>query len=294
VGQNSHSVIVLHGTGGVATQTVEELGDWFRSDPNETSSHFGVGRDGRIAQYVRLSDGAAANCCVESGYDPYWQLFDGDNLNHHTISIEHVNDMTNSLPLTPAQQDASFKLVAWLCNQYGLTFNQVKTHASIAPLSRAHCPGNYPLDALKAYLSGGNMSTVPQGWHDDGTTLTAPNGHKVVRGFRDFVLANNWDPANVPQGEEYGANPAQLHRTDLGSGTRQVFLHDVLWWTPVQGVIREQLWGIEMNAAYALVTAQEGQIATLQAKISQTATTIIQVQAQTDLKQIAAIADKYK
>src|SRR5579864_7518938 len=130
VGQNSHSAIVVHGTGGVATQTAQQLGDYFRTTPDETSSHFGIDRAGVICQYVHLGDGAAANCCLESGHDTFWDQFGADNLNIHTISIEHVNDSANSLPLTQAQQDASFKLVAWLCNQYGLTSDKVKTHAS--------------------------------------------------------------------------------------------------------------------------------------------------------------------
>src|SRR5258708_21451598 len=46
------------------------------------------------------------------------------------------------------------------------------------------------------WTQGGTMG--PTGWHDDGTTLTAPNGVKVVHGFRDYVLAHNWDAANEP------------------------------------------------------------------------------------------------
>src|SRR5437764_4572393 len=87
VDQNTHSAIVVHGTGISETQTVEELGEFFRKSSNKVSSHYGVGRDGRIAQYVLEKDGAAANCCLEPGYDPFWDRFGGDNLNLHTISI---------------------------------------------------------------------------------------------------------------------------------------------------------------------------------------------------------------
>lgn len=39
------------------------------------------------------------------------------------------------------------------------------------------------------------MSTVPAGWHDDGTTLTAPNGKTVGHGFRWMILNDpNWNP----------------------------------------------------------------------------------------------------
>jgi hypothetical protein len=160
VGQNSHSALVIHGTGGSPAQTVEQLGDWFRTNDAGVSSHFGIGRDGRVAQYVSLADGAAANCCKESGYDTFWDQFGGDNLNVHTISIEHINDSANSLALTPVQRDASFMLVAWLCRQYGLSMNQIKTHQSIAPQSRARCPGSaFDFGALSHYVqSRGNVA----------------------------------------------------------------------------------------------------------------------------------------
>lgn len=159
-GQNSHSALVLHGTGGVATQTAQQLGDYFRTTPDETSVHFGVDRAGVVCQYVSLADGAAGNCCEETGHDTFWDQFSGDNLNIHTISIEHINDSTNSLPLTQSQQDASFKLVAWLCERYGLAADKVKTHASIAPLTRARCPGPaFSFDALLQYVQlGGNVT----------------------------------------------------------------------------------------------------------------------------------------
>ncbi len=166
VGQNSHSAIVVHGTGGSASQTAQQLGDYFRTNSGATSSHFGIDRAGVICQYVHLSDGAAANCCLEDGHDTFWDQFGGDNLNVHTISIEHVNDSTNSLSLTSAQQDASFKLIAWLCDQYGLTFDQVKTHASIAPQSRERCPGPaFPMNALNVYLSKWIIQAAQDTWN---------------------------------------------------------------------------------------------------------------------------------
>jgi hypothetical protein len=158
VGQNSHSAVVVHCTAGPETWTAQDLGDYFRTTANMTSSHFGIDRDGVICQYVSLADGAAANCCLEDGHDSFWDQFGGDNLNKHTISIEHVNDATNSLPLTDAQKLASFKLIAWLCERYSLTFEQVKTHARIAPRSRPRCPGPaFPLNELKTFLNGGPM-----------------------------------------------------------------------------------------------------------------------------------------
>jgi hypothetical protein len=91
------------------------------------------------------------------------------------------------------------------------------------------------------------MPAVPNGWHDDGTTLTAPNGHRVVRGFRDYILNHNWDPANVPLEEEVGLNPLEESNPSLGAGTQQVFNWTVLEWTQSRGVLvawsgKELMW----------------------------------------------------
>lgn len=51
----------------------------------------------------------------------------------------------------------------------------------------------------------GPMSGIPAGWHDDGSILTAPNGHRVVRGFRDHILAADWPAALQPVNEEYAS-----------------------------------------------------------------------------------------
>lgn len=159
IGQNHPETIVIHGTGGSATQTAQELGDYFRTNSLVTSVHFGVDRAGTIAQYVLLKDGAGGNCCTESGYDPFWQpyLNKYGNLNLCSIEIEHVNDVTNSLPLTPAQQAASFKLIAYLSKKYNIAPDHIKSHASIAPQSRAECPGAaFPWNELWNYLKGEN------------------------------------------------------------------------------------------------------------------------------------------
>lgn len=61
---------------------------------------------------------------------------------------------------------------------------------------------------------------VPTGWNDDGTTLTAPNGQKVLYGFRQKILSMpNFDPANLPLGPEV----ASANVDGKGPGSRQDF-----------------------------------------------------------------------
>lgn len=78
---------------------------------------------------------------------------------------------------------------------------------------------------------------IPQGWNDDGSVLTAPNGHKVTLGFRQYVLANSWHPDNIPLEEAYGANPVEEgYNQAVNDGTRQMFLYGELAWTSARGV----------------------------------------------------------
>ena len=71
--------------------------------------------------------------------------------------------------------------------------------------------------------AGASMSGVPSGWSDDGTTLKAPNGVPVVRGFRAFVLANSWDATDVPLGPEQGVAQVEIGDPSIGGGVVQFF-----------------------------------------------------------------------
>ena len=111
------------------------------------------------------------------------------------------------------------------------------------------------------------MSNVPQGWHDDGTTLTAPNGHKVKLGFRRHILSNNWDPQNMPLEEEVGLSQLEESNPSLGSGTQQVFNWTTLEWTPSRGVF--VAWtGQELLKVRADKAALQTQLADLQTKLA--------------------------
>ncbi len=78
---------------------------------------------------------------------------------------------------------------------------------------------------------------TPAGWRDDGTTLTAPNGHKVVHGFRTKVLAGGWDAADVPLEEEHQvAHVENYYASDAGA--IQTFRYTRLCYTAARGVYR--------------------------------------------------------
>lgn len=262
---NACKVLVIHKTGGDATP--QAVYNTFLASGNPGKSvHYAIGTDGTIWQFVPEALGAGGNCCVEAGHDPFWTPYVNEfgNLNLCTISIEHCDaSLTNSTPCPQAQLDASFKLVLHLAQKYNIAPDHIKTHRSIDPLSRAHCPGNYPFDDLIAYVQRGGMpssvssSGVPQGWSDDGQTLTAPNGHRVVLGFREHILsASSWDAANQPLGEEYHTNQVLLYDPSKGAGQVQLFRDTMLWYTTAQGVVQEPSLGLEIQAAYNKIGSQ--------------------------------------
>ncbi|MBA2394386.1 MAG: N-acetylmuramoyl-L-alanine amidase [Ktedonobacteraceae bacterium] len=79
------------------------------------------------------------------------------------------------------------------------------------------------------------------GWHDDGTTLTASNGIKVVKGFRVKILSSTWDAGNVPYEPEHPMN-GEYTALQMGTeGSGQLFRDCYLRWTPQHGVYFDRL-----------------------------------------------------
>jgi hypothetical protein len=77
---------------------------------------------------------------------------------------------------------------------------------------------------------------IPAGWTDDGTTLRSPDKTPVTLGFRSYILANPWNPADIPLGAAGGVSEVELMNTSHGAGTIQYFRFSQLSWTPQDGV----------------------------------------------------------
>ncbi len=109
---------------------------------------------------------------------------------------------------------------------------------------------------------------VPTGWTDVNNVLTAPNGVKVVHGFRDYVLAHNWDPGNIPVDVEFGTSLLEASNPSLGGGTQQLFNWTMLGWNAARGVFFE--WGVrELAFCRQQVQSKATQIQQLDAQIAQ-------------------------
>jgi hypothetical protein len=154
---------VVHFTGG--TPNLESLYNYWNSSC--VSSHFGIERydneyakAGDIWQFVRLTDGSGANCCLEEGAAPF--LPGGVNLNVRTITVECINPNSSNEGLMPqAQYDSLVWLIRDVCtrmgisttkyteytNQFGMNFTfgdaggGVIMHRDICPINRQRCPG---------------------------------------------------------------------------------------------------------------------------------------------------------
>jgi hypothetical protein len=228
---NQRLFVVIHKTAGDATPHSV----FTTLTQRRLSVHYGVGREGEVAQYIPESRGAWGNSPLEHGH---LASLPGGDPNTYTISIEHCDpDGNNRSDLTAAQKAASFKLVADICRRNNIAPHNIIGHRDIEPISKPDCPGNYPLDELRAFVAAGGDMGVPSGWHDDGTTLRASaGGVPIVEGFRKYVLSHPWDPKNAPLGSEYGANPVEASYPQGGAGTRQDFHYASLGWTQQRGV----------------------------------------------------------
>ena len=244
--------IVVHKTASPGNPSAEDIAHFFQHDTAGMKSvHYIVGRDGEIVQCVSEKDGAGGNGILDPGHDHFWDHTGVSDPNLCTISIEHVDsDPNNGTPVTDAQKAASFALIGEICRRHSISPARIFEHRSLQPINRARCPGNYPMDELRQHvatvLAGSQTAGVPHGWSDDGTTLTAPNGHKVVGGFRGYVMNNPWKAEDVPTGEEYHASPVEQSYPQGGAGIRQDFRYTSLGSTQQRGVYLIAL-GDELN-----------------------------------------------
>ncbi len=289
--------LVLHGTaGGTSAQGV---GEYFKSTvggSNPVSSHLIIDQQGNIVQGVPMSLAAFANGVITNGHAAF--LPDPSiNPNWYTASIEFVKPSTdNSDALTDIQVKVGFEVIKCICDTYhipkraGDANGGIISHADIDPINRSRCPGNFPWDALWAYLANGGNMNVPNGWTDDGHTLKSPDGTPVTLGFRDHVLGSNWDPTNVPLEAEHHDLILEQSNTSLGAGQSQMFRKTRLEYTPKMGVFEGWL-GQELLWYQKQYQALLKQIADLQQQLNKDtqAQKITQLQAQND--QLKALLD---
>ncbi len=130
-GRNGYTpeIIVLHVMAGSLTGT----DSWFANPKSQVSTHYGIGLNGEVHQYVLEEDTAWGNGRVSN---PTYSLYKPNvNPNSYTISIEHEGqDLSKG---TPAMIEASAKLVQEICDRYDI------------PVDREHVIGHYQIFSQK-------------------------------------------------------------------------------------------------------------------------------------------------
>jgi len=128
---------------------------WFANPASKVSSHFGVGKNGEIHQYVNLANPAWANGVINN---PSWSLLQsGVNPNYYTVSIEHEGESGDVMP--EAQYQSTLALHRWLIEtlEIQVTRDNIIGHYQIDSVNKINCPGTgFPWDRLFKDLQGGS------------------------------------------------------------------------------------------------------------------------------------------
>lgn len=145
-GTRRADAIVWHVTVGGLAGTLS----WLTSPASAASANYVIGKDGTIYELVPPDQDAWANGVVKSPdlSNPViagW-LAENVNFNQRTISVEHERlTSANEQPggFTEAQHQATVRLAAWLCQEFGIPPDRqhIIRHGQIDSVNRAHCPG---------------------------------------------------------------------------------------------------------------------------------------------------------
>jgi hypothetical protein len=114
---------------------------------------------------------------------------------------------------------------------------QYYTAATIAKSAPYMFMAVYP----KVQIGLAHPAGFPDGWTDDGTTLKAPGGVPVVKGFRVYLLAHPELVSGPHMGDNYPIEPertvpqVEAWNTAHGAGSVQTFHRMRLAWTPKDG-----------------------------------------------------------
>lgn len=125
----SPEAIVIH----IMDGTLEGTDSWFSSSKSQVSSHYGIGRNGEIHQYVDEKDKAWHSGKVVK---PSWSLLKpGVNPNLYTVGVEHEG--YGGSVWTDKQKQSSARLIKKICTDWNI------------PIDRDHVIGHYQINGEK-------------------------------------------------------------------------------------------------------------------------------------------------
>jgi N-acetyl-anhydromuramyl-L-alanine amidase AmpD len=209
--------------------TMESTDGWFKNRRSDVSSHFGVARDGRIWQWVKVEDTAWANGILQNPDTSIGWLADcvrnKANPNNFTVSIEHEG--RSGVPFTEVQYKATLWLQTYLCRTYKIAADtqHIIGHYQITARDRANCPGSaFPWARLRSdltnALSTGTDTGTGSGSGNSGSRWTDGVPGVVLRDLGSGTVNSN--NSYVRSRPSLSGQPNNLLRT-LSRGTTLSF-----------------------------------------------------------------------
>jgi N-acetylmuramoyl-L-alanine amidase len=133
--------IVLHLMDG----TLAGTDAWFANPDAKVSAHYGIGKDGKIHQYVKEEDTAFhAGRVADSIWLPAML---GVNPNVFTIGVEHEGRPEDKV--SDAMVTASAQLVAEICKRWGIPIDRSRIVGHREIYAAKSCPGpDFPIGVI--------------------------------------------------------------------------------------------------------------------------------------------------
>lgn len=154
--------IVIH----IMEGTLAGTDAWFNNPSSRVSAHYGIGKNGKIHQYVMESDTAWHAGIIS--VNATWSLLKPDvNPNYYTIGIEHEGFAAE--PWTPAMYRASAELIHEICMRWDIPIDRRHIIGHREIYTEKTCPGSgVDLEQLIAQTGGeiarpGRYNFIPIG-----------------------------------------------------------------------------------------------------------------------------------
>lgn len=197
VGRGGHNPIAI--VDHIMAGSLNATTGWFHNPASGASTHFGVGKDGRIHQYVAVKNAAYGNGpinkpdmsvpwiaeCVAKKINP----------NFVTISIEHEGQSGDHFT------EQMYQATLWLHEHLITTYNiprrreNISGHNQLDNVNRHFCPGKgFPWERLMQDLG---ITPKPE---PEKPNLIDDNGYLVIPPMSDFYYLNDgWKQLGHPE-----------------------------------------------------------------------------------------------
>ena len=207
----------------ISAGTMDSMTNWFQSSKAQASSHFAIGRNGKIVQYLPIEQRAWTQGIMPDGvqYATAQVVKDMNcNPNAYCVSIEHEGYEGNGLDgnLT----DEQFKATCWLhryimdyCNtKFNVNMNlseyNVIGHFQVDPRRKPFCPGvNFPWEKLRKELAIAQTMSLK-----DYEMRLQKNETPQARKERAFAVVNQFSYMYSLIGKDEGTEAWALNNFD--------------------------------------------------------------------------------